>query len=320
LAKEGSEVEATVSDSASVEIVFLNEGLMIEISKYVFNLVYFTDPSDLYIFYRIQLQEAVKRESINSTDSSKAGISTRRARLASRIAKWRRTQSFIMPSVQATGQQQCPVEDEILYLPSDFSSAERETLDLHALGRSEAKLREGQAFDALLSIRSHIKFVNSMWYRKGRDNRGVTQHTRSLDKIKDAESRRDARIAIYERTRTALIGLDVMADDRDAKFPRLEEKDMERQTTEGPRQLGDSRRLDGRMWVMGKADQSSKGQLSTAGDEDDWDTEDEDDLEVTLPGKHSEQFSNRLKQLIHPPVIGIQMMRRQRSGVGERSC
>lgn len=182
-----------------------------------------------------------------------------------------------MPLVDVTGRQNCPVEEEKLFLPSDFVLGERQSLRLTTLAINETRLREGQAFDALLKICGHVKCINSMWHRKAKDVRGVSAHTRSLECIRDAESRRDAQVMLYEAARQALIRLDVMDDSKDAQFPKLEQDDMARHSTEARRQTGDSKRHDGRLWVNHGRKAASKDKLNTSkicnnDDDPEWET------------------------------------------------
>lgn len=232
--------------------------------------------------YRIQLEHALKRAAQEHSDYGKNSLSSRRTKLVGRLTKWRATQASLLPLVDVIGRQDCPIEKEQLFLPSDFDLAKRQSLNLVSLGVNEARLREGQAFDALLKIRSHVKAIRTMLHRKAKDVRGVTAHTRSMACIKDAESRRDAQIAIYESARQALIRLDVMDDSCDSQFPKLEEKDLERNSTEARRQVGDSKRYDGKMWSVHGRKGVSNGLLSLgshvpndAENQSDWETVEE---------------------------------------------
>src|SRR5262245_25667959 len=99
----------------------------------------------------------------------------------------------LMPTVGdvLVRQSPCKIEDETLWLPSDFPAVEREVMGFAALGEEEGKLREGQAFDALHAIRTAVRTVVALRDRKARDARGQAQNTRSGKLIKNAETRRN---------------------------------------------------------------------------------------------------------------------------------
>lgn len=93
-----------------------------------------------------------------------------------------------MPLIDVASRQNCSVEDECLFLPSDFDHRDRQVFELVSIAASEARLREGQAFDALSNIQTHVKAISAMWLRKQKDDRGITSHTRTLGNIREAES------------------------------------------------------------------------------------------------------------------------------------
>jgi hypothetical protein len=185
------------------------------------------------------------------------------------------------------GEQECAVEDQKLYFPSDFNLSERKELGLESLASCEAKLREGDAFDCLVDIRAAVKSISAMRLRKQKSDRGMTQHTQSLAQIRGAEAVRDLKMLNYELTRQALISMDIMDEGEDSQFLKLTEKDLERQPTESGRQLGDSRRSDGRLWVVGAAPADSRGvtsQLLEDAKADGWETEDDNTNANDTPG------------------------------------
>src|SRR5262245_64135092 len=110
-----------------------------------------------------------------------------RAKLQVRITKWRNEQKDLMPKVgDAVAQQRsCEVEHEILFLPSDFPCGEREKVEATALGVEEAKLREGEAFDALRAIQNAVKTMTALLDRKRKHARGQADNTRASTYIRE---------------------------------------------------------------------------------------------------------------------------------------
>lgn len=149
----------------------------------------------------------------------------------------------------------CPgeVENEKLYLPSDLSTVEREADGVAVLGGEEAKLREGEAFDALHAIRTAVKAVVAMRDRKRRDARGQAENTRSGRYIRDAEVRRDRHMETYAAARNAMLALGSIDADNvsNSPFPPLALQDTFMKSRQRKRGVGDSRRTDGALWRMG---------------------------------------------------------------------
>ena len=148
----------------------------------------------------------------------------------------------------------CEVEHECLFLPSDFPRGQdRQAAEAVALGVEEAKLREGEAFDALRAIQSAVKTMTALQDKKRKDSRGQAQNTRSSNYIREAQSRRDHHMAVYNSARRAMIALgSVSQDDPQSPFPPLELKDTFMKSRQKGRALGDSRRTEGMLWHMHK--------------------------------------------------------------------
>jgi hypothetical protein len=158
----------------------------------------------------------------------------------------------------------CEVEREKLWLPSDFPFSEREALDLAILGGEETKLREGEAFDALLLIRTAVKTVVALRDRKTKNARGQAENTRSGILIKNAEGQRDLHMQTYNFARSAMITLGFL-DPRDtlSPFPPLTLEDTFMKSRQRKRGLGDSHRTDGLLWHIGGIVADSKSGSST---------------------------------------------------------
>jgi hypothetical protein len=181
-------------------------------------------------------------------------IHSRRKKLQSQIRAWRSDQKLLMPKAgDAIAQQSsCEVEHEKLFLPSQFSLSERKEMGIDMLGAEEAKLREGQAFDALLKIRTAVRTVTALMDQKQRDARGQAQNTRALRRVREAEAQRNVYIQMYASARDAMISLGVLdPEDSQCSFPLLTLADTFMKSPYHKRGLGDSRRTDGALWRKG---------------------------------------------------------------------
>lgn len=171
--------------------------------------------------------------------------------MRSRLNDWRSIQINFIPTIDeylATSTTKNP-EEEKLYLPSDFSSVQRASLNLEKLAHGESQLREGAAFDALARVQTAVKVIVVLRDRKKSDAYGQEKNTRALSKIHLAEAKRDLAMNEYSHSRQALIALDVPEAASD--FPALSLKDTFRKSTLIKRSVGDSRRTDGVIWTYG---------------------------------------------------------------------
>lgn len=138
-------------------------------------------------------------------------------------------------------------ENEVLYLPSDFSEAERVQLQLVALGEHERRLQSGAAYDTIRRIRTTSKTISSLRSDKKAQAYGQTRHTRAADQIRKIEARRDAVISDYQAIRAIMISLGLPVDS--AEFPPLTLADTYRKPTDIKRAVGDSQRHEGSIWT-----------------------------------------------------------------------
>ncbi|KAJ7435701.1 hypothetical protein B0H11DRAFT_1937340 [Mycena galericulata] len=126
-----------------------------------------------------KIRRTVKEATEQDLQSRTSEITKRRRKLEDRLGPWRSEQRAIMPMVgdkvalQATAR--CLVEDEKLYLPSDLTPAERQELQLVALGVEGARWREGQAFDALRATRGIVKGLRALEDHKFQHSRQQKQ-------------------------------------------------------------------------------------------------------------------------------------------------
>ncbi|KAF8955769.1 hypothetical protein BDZ97DRAFT_1709000 [Flammula alnicola] len=175
-------------------------------------------------------------------------------RLRNRIDKWRQEQKSIMPQVgeyvfkqAVSGKMTDNPEDEVLYLPSNFTESQRLALELVHLGEYERRLHEGSAYDALRNVRTAVKTIVALQAEKKAQAYGQTRHTRSSEQIRDMEARRDLAMEDYSATRLSMISLGL--PENSPQFPPLTITDTFRKPTNIKRAVGDSRRTDGPMWT-----------------------------------------------------------------------
>lgn len=137
-----------------------------------------------------------------------------------------------------------PVQDEKLFLPSDFpSDSERQSLGLISLAEEEKKWREGEAFDHLRALQNIVKAISALRNRKNRNERQQKDNTRAGDNIREAQSLCDQHMVAYGVAREALIALNA-----GSTFPPLTEQDLYMKSVQQKRRVGDSGHTDGSLW------------------------------------------------------------------------
>lgn len=180
--------------------------------------------------------------------------------ISSRLEKWRDLQAVHTPSVQVTKitapdtRESSKVEYEKLYLPSSFSIEDRKLMSLEELGAEEFELREGQVIECILQLRRLEKRLSALRDVKRKDRPGQATGTRSTNLRNSLEASQSTLLLIYNLGREALssLAMDPSAQASvEAKYPPLSKSDLFRKPTSHKRQLGDSNRLDGRVWVAG---------------------------------------------------------------------
>ena len=169
----------------------------------------------------------------------------------SQLGKWRVLQGIQMPNVTSMveSQPQQALEDENLFLPSSIPEPERTALGLSALAGEEARLREAQAHECILQLRTNVKCMSILAKRKKKHDRGVRKLTRTRARFISVEVVRDRLLLIYNSSRAALISLGKL-DPNDQRLPPLTVDDLKRKSTVDKRQRGDTYRSDGGLWVI----------------------------------------------------------------------
>ncbi|KAF8998463.1 hypothetical protein BDZ89DRAFT_1051589 [Hymenopellis radicata] len=149
------------------------------------------------------------------TQAQASDIQKKRVALEKRIRNFRTVQLVYMPGVRTQLQRESvartaavEVEDQKLWLPSDFSSEKRSTVCLGDIAAKEAEIRKGQCYDALQAMRDCERALRTLvsYRRDETDGQGVrTRAQRSIDAI---EARRNYNADRYRRCRCALERLD----------------------------------------------------------------------------------------------------------------
>ena len=181
-------------------------------------------------------------------------IQARRDKLRSQIDKWRDSQKIVMfqvgDHVLRQSIQGCTTntpEEEILYIPSSFEEDERISLDLIVLGEYERRILEGAACDVIRHLRTISKTLDAMIAGKKKHAYGQARHTKATSQIEDAKAWQQEAIDDYLSIRKSLITLGMT--EKDPRFPPLSVDDTKRLSTYSKRAVGDSRRLDGKIWT-----------------------------------------------------------------------
>ncbi|KAJ3765937.1 hypothetical protein FB446DRAFT_602955, partial [Lentinula raphanica] len=149
------------------------------------------------------------RLTLNQTETVQKDIQAQRTKLGKRLTAFRDLQSILMPDTVdlVTALPTCEVENEVLYLPSDTPRAEHKEQGLVELAEMEMKLREGELYNALHSVRAATKAYSITHVDKRDNSRGIKANTRSSLQLKRIEQERDCCIADFNRARKALIKL-----------------------------------------------------------------------------------------------------------------
>ncbi|KAJ7152450.1 hypothetical protein C8R46DRAFT_1302833 [Mycena filopes] len=225
----GSFAGTTISNTKVAS--FLEEGLRIQdLQRTLRNLVQDTNDHDLV--------------------SRRKEIALRTSKAQTRIDNWRKTQKLLTPlladKVAAQSLKAPPLQDEKLFLPSDFSTPEeRQKLGMASLAEEEVRWREGQAFDSLRAIQNIVKTISALRGRKIKNDRQQKQNTRAGDNIEEATTLRNRHMALYEVARQALLALNAPM-----VYPLLTEADLYMKPVLQKRRVGDSRHTDGALFRM----------------------------------------------------------------------
>jgi hypothetical protein len=167
--------------------------------------------------FRQRIREEVKGRTLLAADQSEK-LAEMRLAFYSKLAKFRKLQAVYMPGAvqeleeeEDTWDSELPppkAEDVKLYLPSGLRTAQREEGCRKGLPVMEAKLREGQCWDALVKLRSRLHAKRHLLdHREGGGVAGQRAVTRSQTLIGRIGDHVDAAASKYRRARLALIAL-----------------------------------------------------------------------------------------------------------------
>ncbi|KAJ3816622.1 hypothetical protein F5880DRAFT_1512500, partial [Lentinula raphanica] len=132
--------------------------------------------TDVYFIHeglRIQyIQERIRGKlTLNQTETVRKDIQVQWTKLAKQIAEFQDLQTILMPRSAdlVAALPTCEVENEVLYLPSDVPQAQHVDWSLVELVEIEKRLREGELYDTLHSVRAATKAF-SVTHVEKRDN------------------------------------------------------------------------------------------------------------------------------------------------------
>jgi len=175
-----------------------------------------------------------------------------RSKLQNDLIKFRTTQFNLFPSLQPliSSVDLTTPEKEDLQLPSSFSETFRTAYGLDDLAKIEYSLREGQAHDALESIRKAIKIFNHNLDIKKSFVFGQHANTRAQGFLEQLAADKVSGADKYRRTRVALLKLGLAEN-----VPVLQElydDQLWGKDTSHMSQLGDSKIQDPWFWSVGR--------------------------------------------------------------------
>ncbi|KAK0463432.1 hypothetical protein IW261DRAFT_1347541, partial [Armillaria novae-zelandiae] len=149
-------------------------------------------------------------------------------------------------------------EDDILLLPSDFDIDNHKTYKLEALVKTEYKLREGQANDAIAMLCAGIIHGMVLTDSRRKHSQGMTMNLRSMKYINTVVKKKNEYAALYRQAHAALLWLSGVDDLPD--FPILRKEDMFSKNAAGARALGDGAMTDSWIWTYGQLRGMNEGE------------------------------------------------------------
>ncbi|KAF6743906.1 hypothetical protein DFP72DRAFT_826853 [Ephemerocybe angulata] len=210
-----------------------------------------------------KLQQDIQSKQVQHDDHPekrlREDIESLREQLKKKLVSFRRVQRAVSPQItdyvaqrvaECSKSEKFRLEDEALYLPSDFSTNDIIKFGLTALGELERKILEGSAYDALSQLRRDVQFYDSLAGLKKADCHGQEKHTRERARVNEARRRRDNNMALYTKIRDALIALGMPKDDE--TFLPMTMTSISRKSTDVKRAIGDTYRTDGPLWLASK--------------------------------------------------------------------
>jgi hypothetical protein len=210
--------------------------------------------------FRLILNQMLKEYKEHPLIASERDIMDHRRELSRRLEKFRahQTQYMDMLGTLAFAQQSCNVEKERLFLPSEFSTEERERLSLQTMAEEEKVLRVSQACELIVQLRSMVKHLSVLRDQKVKHVRGQKNNTRAHTRIAKSEFIRDHLLESYSASRTSLNYLGYFDSPAALQqFPELTLQSLFRKSTASKRRLGETYHPDGGLWTVGASSTSA---------------------------------------------------------------
>jgi hypothetical protein len=200
---------------------------------------------------RASIKLLVEEDTRHPLASTKRDIQKAREAVTARLDSWRNLQAIHMSSVKDHVLSQPPrlVEEENLFLPSNFTADERDRLGISNLVHDEGLLREAQAHECILQLRLTLKIISVLHLKRRTNVVGQRRATRARSRISSMEAVRDHYLLVYNTTRAGLVSLAVLHPN-DERLPQLSSNDLIRKSTVAKRQPGDTYHADGKFWGL----------------------------------------------------------------------
>lgn len=143
-------------------------------------------------------------------------------------------------------------EEDPLYLPSAFSSHDRDQFGLQKLAETEMKMRRCYAESELEQLKLAIRLYLVDVAGKRKDIQGIRAQTRAQAKLKKDIKRRDKCMRRYNLHFAALCGLGY-DEEKDKTFQRITDDVLKAvKNVRSPEELGSGRQADAWFWREGK--------------------------------------------------------------------
>lgn len=184
------------------------------------------------------------------TRSDAEAISKGRSKLSRDLGAWRKTQLQRFPKLR----DHIPKvdftvpEEEQLMLPSSFTSEMRKSLGLTRLADVEYRLREGQAYDALQSLRQTIQEYNHNLLNKAHNVHGVKHNTRAETFLRGLTADKHTAAGKYRLARDSMVSLGLSDDD--TYWRPLRDTELWGKSVSKKRKLGDGKTRDPWFWSV----------------------------------------------------------------------
>lgn len=142
------------------------------------------------------------------------------------------------------------IEREVLFLPSDWSSAERATSGLGALCSCEAQLRTGEMNDAIGGLQQVVRYLGQLdRHKRNHSINSQALNTRSKATFDEGYIKKALLIESYNHARDCLITLGSIAKDN-ISYPVLSVRDTYLKEVVGLPGHRESKQSDGWIWQV----------------------------------------------------------------------